>query len=49
MTDANKNLEKDLHQMKNELTNVEACVANVEADSLAVKKANFIADLMVPR
>ncbi len=41
LIDANKSLEKDLRQMKTTLT-------NVEADSSAMKKSNFIADLMAP-
>ncbi|CAF1197184.1 unnamed protein product [Rotaria sp. Silwood1] len=48
LIDVNKSLAKDLHQMKTKMINIEARLVNLEADSLAVKKANFIADLMAP-
>jgi hypothetical protein len=34
--------------MKTTLKNIEARLTNVEADSSAMKKSNFIADLMAP-
>ena len=45
---ANKKLATDLSQMKERFTTMEARLTVVEADSLAMKKANFIADLMAP-
>ncbi len=48
LIDANKSLEKDLRQMKTTFTNIEARLTNVEAESSAMKKSNFIADLMAP-
>lgn len=44
LINANKNLEKDLHQMKMTLSNIEARLVSVEAESLTVKKSNFITD-----
>ncbi|CAF3398200.1 unnamed protein product [Rotaria sp. Silwood2] len=48
LINANKSIEKEFHETKIALKNVEARLANMEADSLAIKKSNFIADLMQP-